>query len=643
MILSIFFAAIIVVGQADSTALARPDSLSQPMPDSQPGLTAPDSLPIYYLKGITVTASRTPMADIVTPASVTVVEPDPLAPAAAASLLARQPGVGLGSYGGPGSLSTLTLRGSASADVLYLLDGVPLNSARDGTYDINHIPSGAVRIEVLRGPAASLYGANAVAGVVNIITEPRYRGRPHSRVRFQQGNFGSRLMEAELSRQVRTWAMFSVAGSWNKTDGQRTNSDYDGSQYSVDLRLSPSDILGIDLRLQHYASENGNPGPLSSPSISDRQRDLEDDLQLRLAYQNWASVKASRSASSRDILSPWGDTRNRTVQKQLEVSVDRSFIPATRTVAGLSASEAEDQSTKSGNRIQGQAAVFVTQQVSVVEHVLAIGGLRLDRTAAHPSQLSPSLSVSYNPVPSAAVYASYGRAYRAPSLIDLYWPVEIFPPFYGSNYYKTSGNPDLKPETSHQYEVGVKFDSPALKATLAAYERRTKDLIDWTHTSFLPPDTTFNQPANLGRAKATGLELTASVTPFAWLSLDGNYSYCLAVDDTAGGKQLPYRPLNAANASLRIVDIKIVDRMWIGWKFGARYVDRQVVSHATDWGPGLDLPSCVTADQTFSVKIRDARIYFQVENLFNAEHQTRYGYPMPRRSFAFGIDLELWD
>ena len=90
---------------------------------------------------------------------------------------------------------------------------------------------------------------------------------------------------------------------------------------------------------------------------------------------------------------------------------------------------------------------------------------------------------------------------------------------------------------------------------------------------------------------------------------------------------------------IAVNDLKLASNLRLGWKLNARYTDCQ------DPGPyyAVVLPRTFICDQTLSLKIRDARIYYRVDNLFNAEYQTRYGYPMPRRSYAFGISMELWD
>jgi outer membrane cobalamin receptor len=155
---------------------------------------------------------------------------------------------------------------------------------------------------------------------------------------------------------------------------------------------------------------------------------------------------------------------------------------------------------------------------------------------------------------------------------------------------------------------------------------------------FVMPDTLFTQVANIGRTLSQGVELQASHTMFGLVTMDINYTYCLAVQDTAGRPKLAFRPLHTANGSVSINDIQIVPDLKLGWKFWSQYNDTQL-----DNMYNQTLPRYIISNQVLSLKIVDARVYYKVENLFNANYETRYGYPMPRRTQSFGVTLELWD
>lgn len=601
-----------------------------------------DSLPVRLVEGVTVIATRLPLPRLMAPASVSVLEPDPASPASGpADLVMASAGVSSGSYGGPGSVSSLSLRGSASADVLYLIDGIPQNSSRDGTFDLNRLPAEVSRVEVLRGPGSALYGANAAAGAVNFVTVQPERDRPYSKIRFEQGSFSQSTLDFSMARGLgRVFAM-ELGGSWDKTGGQRPNSDYDGLRYSVKLLARPTENVSGRAGWRRYKSENGNPGAISWPTYYERQRDEQEDLNLWARYRR-IELSASQGVSRRRVDADYGLTDDKTTRRRAELSASETFLGRLHLLAGVSHQEDRDQSSASGDHSLDQTSAFASQQADLPFGWLLAASLRYDRAESYPSQLSPNLALGWSPVKSLSFHASHGRSYRAPTLVDLYWPAEVYPPYYGF-IYKISGNPDLRPEESRQLELGARWSRGAFEASAAVFQRKTRDLIDWTHIAFVPPDTTHNYPENVGHAVAEGVEAAATVRPRTWLRIEANLCRCRTAEDSVGGRVLPYKPLNTASARLGLGDFRVAGALSAGWSLSLRYSDRQVVRHASEWTQGLELPRFLVADQTFSVKLRDARIYYTVENLGNALYQTRYDYPMPRRSHLFGIAVELWD
>lgn len=640
--LSILALSLLAVAAPESTSNADSGAVQPSLAHTESLIVKRDSLHLYRVEGVTVIATRLPLSRLMAPASVSVLEPDPAAPSASPKdLVMESPAVSAGAYGGLGSIASLSLRGSASTDVLYLLDGVPQNSSRDGTFDLNRLPAEVNRIEILRGPGAALYGANAAAGVINFITQQPKRDRPYSKIRFQQGSSDQKTLEALLTRSLYKWVGFELGGSWDKTGGQRPNSDYDGLRYSFKLKASPSEYFSGWVGWRRYKSENGNPGPLSWPTYYERQRDQQDDINLWSKYRGW-ELSASQGISRRRVAADYGTTDDKTTRRRAEISYTRTYLKRFTLLAGVSHQEDRDQSSTSGDHSLDQTSAFVSQQASLPFGTLAAASLRYDDAESYPSQLSPNIAVGWCPIKKLSLHASYGRSYRAPTLVDLYWPAEVYPPYYGF-VYKVSGNPKLKPEESRQVEVGAKWSQDVLEASAAFFQRRTSDLIDWTHIAFLPPDTTHNYPDNVGRAFSRGFEASLTLRPLEWLKMEASLTHCLSAEDSSGGLVLPYKPLNLASAKLGLGEWRVTGALSVSLSLSLRYSDRQVVRHKSEWSDGLELPSFLLADQTLSVKLRDARLYYTIENLGNALYQTRYDYPMPRRSHLFGIAVELWD
>jgi outer membrane cobalamin receptor len=597
-----------------------------------------DSLAVYMLKGMVVTATRTPLAERSAPASVSVIEPDPLTPNVdAANRLSQTAGAALGGTGGIGSALTLSIRGAAANQVLYLLDGLPVNSAQNGSYDLNRILSQAQRIEIVRGPASSLYGANAVAGVVNIITRDSKQLKPYSKINFEKGGSSSQVWEAMVSRPLAQWASISMGATWKKTGGQRVNSDYDGTNYFLDLFAQPYEKIETKLRYQEYKSQNGVPGPdslfypdslrwLYHPTPNDRQKDWGKDFSCKVSYDQNSFVTVSRN-SIENMNYSYVTSRNYTLQTNVDGQYQHSWMPQITTTAGAGYQMVESDISNVGTPELHHKAAFLIQQMEPLNGLLLVGSVRYDKDFAYPAQTSPSVSLNYGFFEGLNFYASYGQAFRAPTLNELYWKDDAWMMY---------GNPDLKPEKSSQLEAGIKTDIKEISASLSAFRRNTIDLIIWDYD----PLTWTSKTANLGKTMSQGVELQASHSLFDLVTLGINYTYCLTVQDTTDKPELPYKPQHLANGSITINDIQIVPDLKLGWKFWSQYTG---IQKAGSYDPVDNLPAYKISNQVLSLKIVDARVYYKVENLFNADYQTRYGYPMPRRTQSFGVTLELWD
>ena len=613
-----------------STAIADSTADSVAVLDSTLAVKAKqtkDSLTVYMLKGMVVTATRTPLAERSAPASVSVLEPDPLTPnVTAANRLAQTAGASLGGTGGMGSALSLAIRGAAANQVLYLLDGLPVNSAQNGSYDLNRILSQAQRIEIVRGPASSLYGANAVAGVVNIITRDSKQLKPYSKINFEKGGYSSQVWEATVSRPLAQWASLSMGATWKKTAGQRVNSDYDGTNYFLDLFARPCEKIEAKLRYQEYKSQNGVPGSLLYPSYTARQKDWGKDLSLKVSYDQNSFVAISRNSIENICYSSVASS-NYTLQTNVDGQYQHSWMPQTITTAGAGYQMVESDISNVGTPEVRHKAAFLIQQMEPVKGFLLVGSVRYDKDFAYAAQTSPSVSLNYRLYEGLNFYASYGRAFRAPTLNELYW---------NDDAWMMYGNPDLKPERSSQLEAGIKTDIMEVSVALSAFQRNTLDLITWDYD----PLTWMTRTANLGKTISQGIELQAGRTLFDIITLDLNYTYCLTVQDTVGRPNLPFKPQHLANGSITINDLQIVPDLKLGWKFWSQYSD---IQQAGSYDPVNNLPAYIISNQVLSLKIVDARVYYKVENLFNANYETRYGYPMPRRTQSFGVTLELWD
>ena len=603
-----------------------------------------DSLPVFILKGIVVTATRTPLAQLAAPASVSIIGPDPGDPAkGAVAAFSQVPGTNSGLYGGLGSIATFSIRGSSTQQVLFLLNGMPLNSALLGGYDLNKISGNIKRIEIVKGPVSALYGANALAGVVNIITVDDAPEKPYSKITYQYGKHKQQTMSAILSRQLNQFLSISLSADWKSTDGERPNSDYNGSNYFLGATATPMDLLTVGLEYHSYQSISGSPGCLLyPPTPHDRMSDDQQDIYANISYSDLVKIKFGQSMLDNIFyLYDYNiSTRNFSRQNNADVQFSYGFLEKFNTVFGGAYQQVKSESDNSGDHNIKQYSAFINQEVKPLPPWLIVAGVRYDKNSSYPRQISPSLSSSWQLTKQYALYANYGLAYRAPTVNELYWYSVYYSPWDVSIY---SGNDTLNSEKSKQYEIGYKQENASFNSSVCLYQRSTTDLINWDQTTFILPDTFFTQTANLAEVKTIGFEINGGAPLLKYFAITASYNYCLAKVTSDSSRELNYTPVNSANLIFSLRDFPVTNSLSLNWQFNTQYKDRQLGSHPTEWSAGYELPRYFVSGQTLSLKIRDAVLFYKIDNLFNAEYQVRAGYPMPRRSYAFGISMELWN
>jgi outer membrane receptor for ferrienterochelin and colicins len=596
-----------------------------------------DSLPVFTLKGIVVTATRTPLAQLAAPASVSIIGPDPSDPAkGAVAAFSQVPGTNSGLYGGLGSMANFSIRGSSAEQVLFLLNGMPLNSALNGGYDLKKLNANIKRIEIVRGPASALYGANALAGVVNIITVDDAPEKPYSRITYQYGKHKQQTMSAVISRQLNRFTDIILSADWKSTDGERLNSDYSGSNYLLGLKIRPDSLIRIGMEYQSYQSIGGSPGSISMQTPNDRMSDDQQDYYASLEYSDIVKFKIGQSQINTFYYYEYNNTapENFSRQSNADLQFTYGFRKGFNTVLGGAYQQVKSESDNSGDHNIKQYSAFINQEMKPLPPWLIVAGVRYDKNSSYPRQISPSISSSWQLTKQYAIYVNYGLAYRAPTVNELYW-------YSAYNYpgavYIYSGCDTLNPEKSKQYEIGYKQENASLNSSVCLYQRNTTDLINWNQTAFIFPDTFFTQTANLAEVKTTGFELNGGASLLKYFAINASYNYCLAKVTSDSSRELNYTPANSANLSFAIKGYPITNNLSINWQFNTLYKDRQMVNQ------GSELPRYFISGQTLSLNIHDAVLFYKIENLFNAEYQVRAGYPMPRRSYAFGISMELWD
>ena len=495
---------------------------------------------------IVVTATRTPTPTSRLPARVDTVTREDIE-AQSLTSLTQAIGANAVQSGGAGQQASVFLRGANSAHTLALLDGVRLNDSSNpaGQYDFGLDTLGGLdRVETLRGPASAIYGSDAIGGVVNLI--PR-RSATSAFAPFLEASAGS----FDTKR-----ALMGAAGSAGGVD------------YGVSADVFDTD--GYDLVPKRMSTHTGNP---------DGARVATFTASARANFGAWAGDVLLRERSSRtefdtfsggpffdlraddpaldtrDDQSVWrvgaetgealrfrvsgGQVRNDRVEtdagfQDSAAQATQSFIDAnarwtrgeTVVTGGLAfnrdAIETQPQFANQLSVSEDQKAAYLIAQTPLAAHFDATASVRGDNYASFGTHATYGVGIvaAFAPL---RVFASYGVAFRAPSLSERF-ERSLF----------NVGNPGLDPERSRSWEIGADWKAgEALTLGASYYQTRINDLINY--------DFALLKNVNIDRAKIDGAEANIDAHPFAWGALRLAYDYTDATNALTGA-ELTRRP-----------------------------------------------------------------------------------------------------
>jgi len=641
---------------------------------------AHDSVP--ELSEIVVTADRAPTPLPKAVATTTVISGDELRARGVYFLeqaLQQVPGVAVVSTGSYGGVTSLFLRGGESDYVKILVDGVPVNQP-GGSFDFGSLSVDNIeRIEVVRGPVSVLYGSDAVTGVVQIFTR-KGAGPFHAEAESQAGSFGTWRGQVAANGGTEA-ASYSVSLSEYRTDGiYAFNSGFQNTVASGALSVHPDPRTDLtftartgDNKLHFPTDFAGNPvdsnqqTSLSGVTLgAEVARRLGSGAELHVALASYSETDGAdlEPSSPGDTLGFFG-SQSQTAMYRRSVDARGVFqvAPRARVTAGV---EAEFENLRAFDRSEfnyGTPSAPDTNQVSsdppfaasrrnggaYTQAVIDLGarsvvnlGGRLDDNQQFGLHATYRAGVVYALTDLLRVRGSVGSGFKEPSIQQ--------------NFANTSfevGNPDLKPEQSTSWEIGLEQTLAGGALVLAGtwFDQRFRDLIEYNGAA--PVGSTNYQ--NIAAATALGVELSADYRPSRHTTLTASYTWLHTRVDNAGfasapgdvlvnGKPLIRRPAHSARLDART---RLANRVGMGLAF--TYVGKR---DDVDFRPfpsvRTSLAGYLTADLDASVDLLrrsggrpELTATFRAENLFDAAYQTVVGFPGRPRALLVGATLGL--
>lgn len=598
-------------------------------------------------------------------------------------ILARQPGLNAVQTGGPGGTSSIFMRGLNANEVKVRLDGMDINdgSTTSGMFDAGQfVTDGMGRIEILRGPQSGLYGADAMAGVIDITTA-QGQGRFTPVVRIEGGSYGT-FNQTLAARGSQKHFHYNVTLSHYRMDGFNNIPSYIERYYGADRHQrhegNRNDNRSANLRLGYNINRNIDLGLTSrliqsnyhSYSLYDLQSEnLYGDSNVREQNnKNEAIVRGAAHAVSfhgmfdQVIGLGYMTTRNRWTEAGTSygspINPDPTYYRATRlkvdwhgTVTlkqfghllvgaehfhdtfntSHTASSAYD--TGYDNSASMDTTAGYGQYQANWNHILyGAANIRYDSNSRYGNyvtwRVAPSLHIPHT---GTILKASAGTGFHGPSLYQL------FANQIGVGYSEL-GNPDLKAEKLIGYDAGIeqKLLNDHLKLGATWYDNHVKNVIQST-VSIDPAYNFIYSYANIEKARMYGVEAFADWKALDSLTVKLSYTWTHA-RDTSDNTPLQRRPKHKLNVTSTWTPTKALtftgNILYVsGWR------DVQVIGSDT-CGACDTAHSYITIDLTANYKInRYLSLYARADNLLNRQYENPLGYLQPGRAGYGGLRL----
>ncbi len=581
---------------------------------------------------VVVTAARVAQTADEALSSVTVITRGEIERSQANSLselLQGIAGVNVVSQGGNGKLTSMFMRGTNPGHVSVLIDGIRMGSVTAGTVSWEFLPLEQVeRIEVVRGPNSALYGSEAIGGVIQIFTR-RGDGPARWSISAGGGRYASREASADISGSHNS-GWYSARLARKQADGfdarQPTvefgslvdDPDTDGhDNTSASLRLGRRFAGGTEIEF-HGTHAEGNTEYDSTAPFANEDDFVQQALGISLRAtptDNWdLTVAGGRSLDERDSFRPGAPASNTTFNtERLTFSIQNDFTLASDDTLSLGVDYHDDRvdsTTIYNEKSRATTAGFVQYQGDIGKHT-GLARIRRLHDEQFGNRNTGNLAWGYQAGASTRINASYGTAYKAPTFNDLY-----FPNFMG---FPTS-NPNLRPETSETFEIGLTGEAGKLDWDVRAYRTNIEDLIVFDLATFLP--------GNVNDAVINGLELSTSGTVLGWTTRAA-VTFMDAKDDTTGN-DLPRR----ARRNLRLDMDRDVGKAGLGATFiaqSSRYDDNANTIRVGGFG---------VFNMRGSYKLgRGLTLEGRLDNVFDKDYQTVDTYNTAGRSLFIGLRL----
>ncbi|QWZ62896.1 TonB-dependent receptor [Aeromonas sp. FDAARGOS 1417] len=601
------------------------------------------TIPVNPTMVVTATRVAQPASSVLAPVNVvTRDEIDRLQAQTVTDVVKTLPGVEVVSNGGRGQLSSLRVRGGTSSQTLVLVDGVRSASLTAGMTELNNLPLNQVeRIEYIRGPRATIYGSDAIGGVINIITRPD-KGTNQHKFNIGVGSHQQRQAAFSSASQVGEAGQLKVAGGFDDEEGYNVHplpgindGDRHGHQgYNAMLDYQQAlgsnwDLFGTTRWFRNVAQyDRSSAASAWGPATRQRNETWTENqsYQLGSRYHDDRYLSELRGAFSKQDAYDYQDNsgrdqaNTRTYTRQYSLNwVNSLKLSESWTLGGgadWQSDRLDDRSRSSGStypvdaKERDNTGLYALAQFDNQIWQGELSG-RSDDNEQYGRHNTWQTGAGWRFAEDYRLSARYGTGFRAPTFNDLYYP--------------GSGNPNLKPEESKSSELMLDGQTAGVEWRMTGYRNDFEQMIQWA-----PNGNGGSSPQNVGKARIEGVELEGEFDT-GWLSHRVSAEY-KDPKDKVTDKQLQLISRKGAKW--------ITQAQWqqfdgsLSWIYqGERYGN---VANTTELG-GYSLWNLAVG-----YKVTPAlKVSGKINNLLDKHYQTAVGYPADERAYYVTMDYSL--
>ena len=542
-------------------------------------------------------------------------------------LLQQVTGIDVRRRGAGGVQGDLYIRGGGFDQTLLLVDGMKMDDSQTGHHTLNMIlPLYLIeRIEIIKGPAARIFGHNAFNGAINIVTKDFVAQRGAVEMNLNELSYGSfEQKNISLSTKISGKNIKSlISYSGNRSDGYRHNTDFKKNNYFIKTSFNTNN-KPIDVLVSFNENKFGANGFYASPSATEQYEETQASLFGISTTINSENLSITpklywRRGQDEYIYIRDNPSVYRNLHKTNKVSAELSgsyFSDLGVTGFGIDLSSVNISSNNLGEHKRTTVNLFADHTFKLMDNKLMVSpGIAFSYFSDLSFHSFPGLDLGYNLNSNFKLYSNIGKTYRIPTYTDLYYSDRT-----------TIGNENLNPESAISTEFGVKYDTSNVKFTASFFNRNAKNIIDYAKEN----EEDLWKAVNIGSLNSNGYEF------------DFSYSF------------KSFNTLSSAN-SISIGYTKIKDNNYVTNINFSRYSLNSLKHHLAS---NLNLNYTKNINHTIVYKyaersdksnyrVLDSKIMFKksifiyINNILNEQYSETNLVPMPGRNFLIGFSTGI--